>query len=104
MGRTRGIVLKVLVDCSWDQSRNTWKHENVVPVVFGNLGLENIASCGTNSKPKTKVTHPIGSQDSSIPVGHENVLPIHQAEANAMVSDSLLPLLELLQQLKVAGH
>ena len=38
MGRTRGIVLKVLVDCSWNQSRNTWKYENVVPVVFGNLG------------------------------------------------------------------
>ena len=38
MGRTCGIVLKVLVDCSWNQSRNTWKCENVVPVVFGNLG------------------------------------------------------------------
>ena len=38
MGRTRGIVPKVLVDCSWNQSRNTWKYENVVPVVFGNLG------------------------------------------------------------------
>ena len=38
MGRTRGIVLKVLVDCSWNQSRNTRKYENVVPVVFGNLG------------------------------------------------------------------
>ena len=38
MGRTRGIVSKVLVDCSWNQSRNTWKYENVAPVVFGNLG------------------------------------------------------------------
>ena len=38
MGRTRGIVPKVLVDCSWNQSRNTWKYDNVVPVVFGNLG------------------------------------------------------------------
>ena len=38
MGRTRGIVLKVLIDCSWNQSRNTWKYENAVPVVFGNLG------------------------------------------------------------------
>ena len=38
MGRKRGIVLKVLVDCSWNQSRNTWKYENVVPAVFGNLG------------------------------------------------------------------
>ena len=33
MGRTRGIVLKVLVDCSCNQSRN-----HVVPVVFGSLG------------------------------------------------------------------
>ena len=38
MRRTRVIVLKVLVDCSWNQYRNTWKYENVVPVVFGNLG------------------------------------------------------------------
>ena len=37
MGRTRGIALEVLVDCSWKQSRNTWKYENGVPVVFGNL-------------------------------------------------------------------
>ena len=46
MGRTRFIVLKVLVDCSWHQSRNTRKYENVVPAVIGNLGLENIASSG----------------------------------------------------------
>ena len=38
MERTRAIVLKVLVDCSWNKSRNTWKYENVVTVVFGNLG------------------------------------------------------------------
>ena len=38
MGRTRGIVPKVLVDCSWNQSRNTWKYENVAPVVFWEFG------------------------------------------------------------------
>ena len=37
MGRTRGIALEVIVDCSWNQSRNTWKYENGVPVVLGNL-------------------------------------------------------------------
>ena len=38
MGRTRGIVPKVHVDCSWNQSRNTWKYENVAPVVFWEFG------------------------------------------------------------------
>ena len=38
MRRTRGVALKTLLDCSWNQSRNTWKYDNVVPVVFGNLG------------------------------------------------------------------
>ena len=38
MGRTREIALEVLVDCSWNQFKNTWfKYENGVPVVFGNL-------------------------------------------------------------------
>ena len=37
IGRARGIVLKVLVDCSWNQSRHTWKYENLVLVVFENL-------------------------------------------------------------------
>ena len=37
MGRTRGTAQEVLVDCSWNQSRNTWKYENGVPVVFRKL-------------------------------------------------------------------
>ena len=37
MGRTRRIALEVLVDCSWNQSRYTWKNEDGVSAVFGNL-------------------------------------------------------------------
>ena len=44
MERTRAIVLEVLVDCSWNKSRNTWKYDNVVTVVFGNLGALRILS------------------------------------------------------------
>ena len=46
MGRTRGLVLKVLVHCSWNQYRNTWKYENVVPVVFTSLGASRILPGG----------------------------------------------------------
>lgn len=53
---------------------------------------------------KQKITHPVGPQDGSVPVGHEDVLPVHEAKADAVVSNALLPLLELLQQLKVARY
>lgn len=46
-------------------------------------------------------THPVGSEDGAVPVGHEDVLPVDEPEADAVISDALLPLLQLLQELEV---
>lgn len=49
-------------------------------------------------------THPVGSENSAVPVGHEDVLPVDEPEADAVISDALLSLLQLLQELEVPGN
>jgi hypothetical protein len=44
------------------------------------------------------------TQDAAIPFAHEDITAVHEAVANAHVAQPLLAVLQLLQQLEVAGR
>lgn len=80
--------------------------QRVYPVLEGGLWVaEGWLTPGNTGKNKVKwKTHPGRPNDHACPVREGHVIVVLEAPRNGAVADTLLALLQLLQQAKVAWH